>query len=189
MSLTIVYTTSRQEPEFQWFYDSLMRQKFSSVDRIIVVDSHSGLRPIHPMTDMATFAVKPGEPRDARDIFTRPKPTVWQGEGRLTKDNWWAVSNARNTGICLCQTYYIVWVDDRCVLQPGWLEGIMEAERGGYAVCGTYEKRRDMTVENGTILHGGTVMGQDSRFDYVKGIPNVPPKYQAAGARVFWPLT
>lgn len=102
-------------------------------------------------------------PKLKRIIRHGPKPTIWQGEARITKEDWWAVSNARNTGICLCRTEWIAFLDDRCVLMPTWLQAIRNAMEGSYAVCGTYEKRHNMTVENGVIKNGGIVTGRDNR--------------------------
>jgi hypothetical protein len=46
---------------------------------------------------------------------------------------------------------------------PPWLQSIREAMDGNYAVCGTYEKRHNMTVENGVIKNGGIITGRDNR--------------------------
>jgi len=108
-------------------------------------------------------------PLEWPDKHVLPKPTVWQGEHRLTKENWWAVSNARNTALCCATGDYIIWVDDRCVLEPKWLEAAFEAMNGNYAVCGSYEKRIEMKVESGVITHGGTVIGEDCRNSQSKG--------------------
>ena len=142
MNLTIVYITNRDEPRLDWFTASLMLQTHSQP--IILVVS----------------------PHNRHGVF--PKPTVWSGPSRLTKQDWWSASNARNTGICLCQTDWIAFVDDRCVLMPGWLDCIRAAMSRPfpYVLCGTYEKRINMTVENGVIINPGTIIGRDSRAEY-----------------------
>jgi glycosyltransferase involved in cell wall biosynthesis len=96
-------------------------------------------------------------------ITTLPKPSIWQGEHRITSEDWWAVSNARNTGIALCKTDWVAFCDDRCVLMPTWLQAIRVAMEVNYAVCGSYEKRHNMTVEGGVIKNGGIVTGKDNR--------------------------
>ena len=155
-SLTVGYVTSRREPEVTWFYDSLKRQLGKGDEvRIVLVDFYAGERRL-PQPDFCEC------------VTTEPKPTVWQGVHRLTKDNWWAASNARNTAICLCKSDWFACLDDRCVLMDGWLQAVKDAMIGHYAVCGTYQKRREMTVENGVIRHSGIVIGEDSRADYVK---------------------
>lgn len=150
-SLTIGYVTARNEPHFDWFFYSLYPQ-FSqgNTPKIILVDSLKESRLVNWVF--------------ADVLHVAPKPTVWQGKSRLTKEDWWAVSNARNTALCLCETDYIVWLDDRCVLMPGWLKAAQDAANGGYAVCGTYEKRRKMKVENGKITEPGELDGKDARF-------------------------
>lgn len=150
-SLTIAYITARKEPEFHWFFQSLINQKRGRQHNLIIVDFYC-----------------PKFERNGPIIHTEPKPTVWQGKSRKTKADWWAASNARNTAICLCETDWIAMLDDRCVLMPNWLDAVERAMAGNYAVCGPYEKRHNMTVENGVIKNGGIITGEDSRLKYVK---------------------
>lgn len=151
-SLTIAFITSRNDPKSIWFYDSLFRQLDDYRPEIIVVNSnHSKDR--YPLLQGYTGAI--------RNVL--PKPTIWQGQNRITREDWWAKSNALNTAICLCRTEWIAFVDDRSVLAPGWLDCIEEAMRGQYAVIGYYEKRANMRVENGEIVDPGTLLGADTR--------------------------
>lgn len=159
MNISIIFITSREKPLFEWLFDSL-RPQIRAEDRIevIIIDLHGN--------DMKRWHLAR---RSWGTVFhTTPKPSVWQGEHRLTKLDFWAASNARNTGICLAQHAWLAFLDDRCVLLPGWLDCIREAQAGKYAVFGAYEKRIGVTVENGVIKHGGTVIGVDSREAYVK---------------------
>lgn len=81
-------------------------------------------------------------------VVSRPKPTIWQGPHRVTKVDWWANSNARNTGIVLCKTDYIAFLDDRCRLGPGWLAVVRHAAKTRESVvAGAYEKH-----ENGQLV-------------------------------------
>lgn len=148
-TLTIVYISNRDKPEFNWFYESF--------------------RPQRTDLDLETCSVKLIYiKRDASNVgFSKsPKPTVWSGPSRLTKEDWWSAASARNSGICHCQTEWIAFVDDRCVLLPGWLDCVKEAMEGNYIVCGSYEKRHSMTVENGIIKNAGIITGTDSRLEY-----------------------
>lgn len=154
-SLTIVYVTARHEPKLAWFLSSLNRETGNdySNTKIIVVDS---------------FAIEPKQ--FASYLLTPPKPTIWQGKHRITKEDWWAKCNALNTGIALCDTEWIAFVDDRCVLSHGWLQCIQDSMIHNYAVCGSYEKRSNMKVENGEIIDGGELLGQDIRTQ--RGFPH-----------------
>lgn len=160
-SLSIIYTTSREEPEFDWFMESLRSQWDFQNDHcpcIIVVDFHK-------------------EKREKKygDIHTLPKPTQWQGRHRLTSEDFWAVSSGRNTGICLAKSDYVVFVDDRCVLGPEWVKAVKEAMAGGYMVCGSYEKRVNMEGDNGKILSMGQMVSLDNRLEHSMriGLPEV----------------
>lgn len=156
MSLTICYTTSRKTPMFRWFVDSLKNQLQSRDGlSIIVVDFHAREGRHEEKLLLSDLGVD--------WTWTACKPCVWQGDYKLTKDEWWAKSAYLNTAICLCETDWIAFVDDRSVLLPGWLDSVKEAMAGNYAVCGAYEKRHNMTVENGVIRHGGTITGVDPR--------------------------
>jgi hypothetical protein len=66
---------------------------------------------------------------------------------RVTSVDWWANSNARNTGIALCKTDYVAFLDDRCHLGPHWLDTVRRGEHKRESVLvGAYQK-----LENGAI--------------------------------------
>ena len=154
-SLTVVYVTSRQDPKFEWFFDSL-RNQLSDHDKInvIIVDLFAETRNKDAYDITGFVSVK----------WVEPKPTVWQGKSRVTTEDWWAMSNARNTGFCLCETNWVAFLDDRCVLMPGWLEAIKKAMAGKYVVCGSYQKRSKMEVEGGFIKGYEKMVGDDARL-------------------------
>lgn len=153
--LTIAYITSRKDPKIEWFLDSLEKQVGQERVNLIVVQG--------PTENKAEHFKDSGHGCFADVIFSSPKPTVWQGPSRLTKEDWWAKSNALNTAICLCRTEWIAFVDDRSVLMPGWLDRVKDAMDGDYAVCGSYEKHLNLKVENGVIVDEGTVDSKDHR--------------------------
>lgn len=85
----------------------------------------------------------------------------------MTSIEWWALSNARNTGIALCQSDYVVFLDDRCRLGPRWLEA---ARRASIARCsvvaGTYDKREvdgrggsRISVDHRLLAHPSGLIG------------------------------
>jgi len=156
MNLTIAYLTGRKDPHFDWFLESLRRTcagDFTGI-KIIVVDLLFG--PDRFEFGMGETAVE--------IVNVPPKPTVWQGRHRLTKEDWFAAANARNTALCLAPDGYIAFVDDLSVLLPGWLERVRAAMAGGYVVCGTYAKVKNLVVENGfPISYEDYPQGHDSR--------------------------
>lgn len=160
-SLTIVYVTARHEPKIEWFLDSLNRETggdFSNTAIIVVSTYEFG------------FLVSPYSDLSGRVKTTFPKPTIWQGEHRITKEDWWAKCNAMNTGIALCDTEWIAFVDDRSVLSHGWLQCVQDSMLHDYAVCGSYEKRANMKVKDGEIVEEGELLGADIRTQ--RGFPH-----------------
>lgn len=144
---TFAYLTNRRAPMVEWFLDSLHRElegDYANV-RIVIVDF---------------YADEPGR-RDAfakaahsEIVHVTPKPTVWQGPHRLTKVNYFAAANTRNTAICLAPDGWIVFADDLSVLLPGWIKGVlspMVSYNGGYVILGAYKKVKELVVENGEV--------------------------------------
>lgn len=139
VKLTIVYITGRREPCIDWMVRDLRRQ-IQDKDEIhlVVVDAFSRPAALLGIPVELFYDV----------IVTAPKPTIWQGAHRVTSVDWWANSNARNTGIVLCKTDYVAFLDDRCHLGGCWLEAVRSGERERDSVIvGAYEKH-----ENGKII-------------------------------------
>jgi Glycosyl transferase family 2 len=151
-SLTICMATARHQPHLDWFLDSLDSQ-INHDDEIHVIIVSSDFVPSSRVHDenLKSFSL------------VEPKPNVWQGTNRITKDNWWAKSSALNTAICLCKTDWICFLDDRCVLSTTWLQSVRKAMTGNYIMAGAYEKRTGMRVEKGIIKYEGMVTGKDRR--------------------------
>ena len=157
-SLTLVFITARKYPLTQWMLQSLCTQiRDGEQIHIIMVDLHADELQTLNADQLSPF------PGIASMIIVPPKPCVWQGKHRLTKRDWWAIANAKNTGICLCKTEWIAFCDDRCVLEPLWLQAVRDAMNGLYAVAGSYEKRIQMRVEAGVVTVPGAVIGWDPR--------------------------
>jgi GT2 family glycosyltransferase len=156
--VSIVYTTYRREPRFRWFADSLAAQISDDDDfEVVVVDG------MHSQSRTAELE------RLVRGRFTfrrvPPKPTPYRGPFRLTGVDYWAASSARNTGIVHAVKGYVVFVDDACVLMPGWLDEVRRAAKSGYVVGGAYWKRHEMVVEDGRLIRSRIdVAGRDTRW-------------------------
>lgn len=133
MKITIGYITAREEPYLEWLIDGLAQQARPGDEiELIVVDALGrlaktiGYRPIEAIKKL---------------VETRPKPTIWQGPHRITAHDFFANANARNTALVLCSTDYICFLDDRCRLDPGWLDQVRRGERERSSViCGPYDK-------------------------------------------------
>lgn len=136
MQLSVVYITGRKEPHVEWMADDLRKQMLPGDEvHLVVVDAFS--------RTAEELGVLP-EHRFASVIATPPKPTIWQGAHRVTSVDWWANSNARNTGIVLCKTDYVAFLDDRCHLGPQWLATVRRGEqRRRSVIAGSYEKGED----------------------------------------------
>lgn len=164
--LTIAYITARKDPKIQWFLDSLENQiqQFAGErcdGQIIIVDAYSNERKLQDQLNgffKAGWLIK----------HVSVKPCVWQGEHRLTKENWFAASNARNTALCLAPDGYIAYIDDLSVLCPGWLLNVRQSMAWNGITLGTYRKVRNLVVEKGEIMSWDKeyLGGQDSRRNY-----------------------
>jgi hypothetical protein len=158
IKISIVYPTQRPEPRFDWFADSLAWQLREDDDvEVIFVD---GLHSPERRTELDRVVA-------GRFAFRHvaPKPSPYNGPQRLTRRDYWAASSARNTGILWSAGSYIVFVDDTSVVGPHWLAEVLKAAAEGYVVAGAYEKRCEMTVENGRLVRGRIAAGPDSRWD------------------------
>lgn len=157
-NLTIALTTARNEPNVHWFLDSLLRYLPNDCEiDILVIDSRQ-----EGISVMGTIESHP----NVRYRSSGVKPTIWQGKYQITREPWWAKGAYLNSSICLCETPWIAWCDDRAVVTPGWIGAIEDAMSGGYAVCGNYEKRAGMKVVNGEIIDEGRLLGKDTRTQH-----------------------
>lgn len=151
--LTIAYVTARRESKIEWFFESLLRQIDPHTEKpeVVVVDFHRKYRN--------------GEFQwPIRITHTSPKPTVWQGPHRLTTEDYFAASNARNTALCLAPDGWIAYVDDLSVLMPGWLNCVYQAMRENYIVLGAYKKVLGLQVNDGIASYREMPSGTDSRW-------------------------
>lgn len=133
---SLVYITARAEPRLDWLMDGLEAQAVPGDDLELVVIDLLG-RPAREIGYRETPCV-------ARLVESTPKPNPWQGPQRVTRRDWWAVANARNTGAVLATRDYLAFLDDRCRIGPAWLAALRraEAERSS-VIAGAYAKQED----------------------------------------------
>jgi len=153
--ITIAYLTNRKETMIEWFFNSLHREIAGRTDgiQLIVVD--------YWCQELDVSHIETKRVEDRRTEFkkkslipfkhTPPKPSVWQGPHRLTKSDFFAPSNARNTALCFAEGEYIVFVDDLSVLMPGWFQEVEAAVKLGVVACGSYAKALEMSVVSGEL--------------------------------------
>ncbi len=144
--LTICYQTARKNPRIEWFFDSLSKQIKSFKDQFA---DPINIRVV--VVDRLESPIPRNLPHDCEMLWIKPKPSVWQGEHRLTKEDWFAASNSRNTGLCHAPDGWIAYVDDLSVLLPGWLQCVRNAMEQNYLVAGGYQKVRELVVEDGNV--------------------------------------
>ena len=160
--LTICLTSpAGRSRRFEWFFDSLKNQlEENDPVKIIIVDF------------LAEKRNKPSYETYGWDIkWVEPKPTIWQGKHKITKDDWWALSNARNTAFCLCEKAEWIRLSGRPLRADAGdgLRPVKRAINSNYAVCGSYQKRSKMEVERGFIKGYDKLIGDDTRM---KQAPN-----------------
>lgn len=175
--ITIAYITCRKEPKFQWFLDSLIRQKVTGViSQVIVVDFWKDERGklLPPLFDTPAWCSgKDNYPfhADSNIEFTHvaPLPSAIQGSERLTSINWFSASNARNTATVYCKSDYIFLLDDLSIMNDGFFVGAIEAFEKKQCVLCAYEKRNKMIVENGSLISSEELPnGKDNRLSFIK---------------------
>jgi hypothetical protein len=166
MSLTIAYFTSRQDPKLEWFFASLKRETRGSLNglQIIIVDYHACERSPGWLQDKISYSGV--SPLGCIIDHIAPKPCVWQGKHKLTKNDYFAASNARNTAFAKCQYDFIACVDDLSALSPGWMDQVKHAQLHKYVALGSYKKVLDLSVsQEGEITHTPFPPGVDSRWN------------------------
>lgn len=155
MNLTVVYLTNRRDCRYEWFADSLQRQSraMGRKPKLVVVDFYAEER--DPLL------------RKTANVWTTPKASVWQGKHRLATKDYFAASNARNTGLLYAEDGLVAFVDDLSVLMPGWLEQAWTCERG-QVLLGRYAKVLKLEVEDGVVKwYEPFPAGVDSREKHV----------------------
>jgi hypothetical protein len=171
--ITIAYITNRKICHINWFfqslYNQLLLQPVYPEIKVCVVDHWAEAYGHWTEIDVAKRKYEFSKMAPFPIHHVPPKPTVWSGKYRLTTQNYFSPSNSRNTGLCMSEGSHIVYVDDLSVLLPGWLDSVLEAQKGGYIACGTYRKVLNLNVVDGNVLSfDDHPSGHDSRKQFFK---------------------
>jgi len=149
--LSFVYVTCRKEPKFEWFVDSLYNECLinnynTNNIEIILVDFDLQ----YDKNRKEKFSIIVNQ--KFKLVHVCPKPSAVQGLYKVTKNNYFSASNARNTGVCYANYDYIVFVDDTSVMQVGSLKHIIEYSKQKIVVAFSYKKVVQLEIKQGNIL-------------------------------------
>ena len=163
--ISFVYITCRKNPILEWFVDSLYNQILEDnfdlkLIQIVIVD-------FELQYDNSRKEYIKNIINNRFDfIHVPPKPTPYQGLHRLTSQNYFCASNARNTGIIYSEHPYLVFVDDLSVLGDNSFKEIVKCAKEQIVVGFAYKKVYDLSVENGKIItKTECVSGTDHRIN------------------------
>lgn len=169
--LTVAYLTNRLEPHFDWFFDSLFREVAGQeAIRVVVIDFWAQAFGGWTEANVQARQAKVRSLCKFPDlVHVPPKPTVWQGPHRLTKSDYFAAANARNTALCYAPDGWIAFVDDLVVLLPGWFDQVCLAAQEGYIALGRYAKPFKLQVRDGLVESFlWRKEGEDERYDILR---------------------
>lgn len=145
MKVSIVFMTARQEPMLEWVVEDIAKQCHDGDEIELLVIDFFG-RPLSNQAHVVLGAMRNHGLRVSSTV-SKPKPTIWQGEHRITTDDHWATANARNTALVLAQHEFVAFLDDRCHLGPAWLDTVRQYEAHRAAVLvGSYDKHEDGAI-------------------------------------------
>jgi hypothetical protein len=144
--LTIAYFTTRNDPKIEWFFRSLNRELNGNWKNIfiIIIDYHYQYK-----TDGRLNQFKQHYEKYTNNVkHISPKPSHLQGKYKVTKYDYFAASNARNTAFINCETSYLVCIDDLTVINNGWLDVVRWGQKNNYIICGSYSKVKNLNCED-----------------------------------------
>lgn len=172
MLITVAYITHREDPKFEWFAAGLARElrAWPSVQaKVVVVDGQLWSARAQERREAITQIVA----GRFSYLHVPPKPCVLQGPHRLTRRDFFAAGNMRNTAIALSEGAYVAFADDLSVLRPGWMAGHVQAATEGFTVAGSTDKIKHIEVdaEGNVVRFDPHPPGCDSRVGHVRNGP------------------
>lgn len=155
--ISIIYSTNRIEPKFDWFIQSLWNQTTEAERKEIEILFIDYCKPERPPVEVnGEFKI----------IHSQPKPNIYQGATRKTTGQYFSPASARNTGVLLSSGEYLVFIDDVSILMPGWWTAVKRNAKRAIVVSGAYQKHYEMVVQDGNLVSSkSNKLGMDSRWD------------------------
>ena len=190
--ISIIFITFRENCKFDWFIQSLIKQSdenIRSLIRIVIVD---GFLQYLNNTEENIRRLYFSELINSKFYFVHvvPKHTPWQGKYKVTKDDYFAAANTRNTGVCFAKHPYIAFHDDLGCPSQTWLKNVFFAMSANKIQCGAYTKVFDMVVDNGILVSKKhSKGGVDSRLNHFKNIVSKCDGSNFFGSSFCMPLT
>lgn len=176
--LSIIYSTSRKQPKFEWFVEYLVEEyKGEVTDEIIFSDVVLFFDPYR--------REKLKQIVDGRFeyIHLMPKPSMWYGPYKKTPVNFFDASSTRNSGIIASTGNHIVFVDDLSIPCSGWIQHHKKAGKDGIVLAGLYDKVYDIQVEKNKVV------GFNKKTSFIDGRVNEKPSEKVTAIGGGWCFT
>jgi glycosyltransferase involved in cell wall biosynthesis len=159
--ISLIYLTNRQDCKLKWTIQSFANQYDGSIPvEWVIVDfwqKEPGRKEYIEKCIGGSF----------RYQHISPKPSPVQGEYRVTKENWFAASNARNTGCIYAKGDYMAFVDDLSCLGDNWWKAVKKGCVNNQIIAGCYAKVAGLNVEYGKRISGeNRDIGLDARLKH-----------------------
>lgn len=153
MRASILYCTARSEPRFDWLNDSLLNAGIADHDvELLVIDAKlwGGSDVRRGQFERCAEGLRAA---GVQITHIPPKPSRWQGPARLTKSDYFALANARNTGLIVARGQRIIALDDCSVVDRGWLTGHL-GWPDDVLVAGSFFTYKTAIVKDGVVQGG-----------------------------------
>lgn len=136
VKITVVMTTRRERPHFEWYLEALTHQTFKDFECIFVDGLYDQRKDeVSKMVDnIVTSDNNKGNKFPV--LHLKDKASRWRNRRP-------ALCNARNTGFIFANGEYIVHADDNCKMPQNWLEEHYEWLSKGYLVSGSWKTVRN----------------------------------------------